>query len=180
MTRFDRTRAKTARARHLRRAMTDAEKRLWWRLRGDQLGLSFRRQHPIGRYVVDFYAASIGLAIELDGGQHGTETGVAADWRRTAFLATRGLKVARFWNHEVMNNIEGVLETIWNLALSLREAGPGTPTPTLPLGGGGSEVGAASAAAALPPPARGRSALQGPGGGRALKGPGGGLMGAEG
>ena len=86
MTQFDRTRAKTSRARQLRRAMTDAEKKLWWRVRNDQLGLSFRRQHPIGAYVVDFFAPSIGLVIELDGGQHGMEPHLAFDARRTEFL----------------------------------------------------------------------------------------------
>jgi very-short-patch-repair endonuclease len=62
--------------------MTDAEKKLWWRLRNDQLGLSFRRQHPIGVYVVDFFAPSIGLVIELDGSQHGMEAHVAFDASR--------------------------------------------------------------------------------------------------
>jgi very-short-patch-repair endonuclease len=118
MTRFDRTRAKTSMARRLRRAMTDAEKKLWWRLRNDQLGLSFRRQHPIGVYVVDFFAPAIGLVIELDGSQHGMEPHLAFDARRTEFLEARGLRVMRFWNNEVMSNLEGVLETIWHACQS--------------------------------------------------------------
>jgi very-short-patch-repair endonuclease len=93
--------------------MTDAEKKLWWRLRNDQLGVSFRRQHPIGPYIVDFLAPSVGLVIELDGGQHGMDAQLAFDARRTEFLETRGLRVMRFWNNEVMSNLEGVLETIW-------------------------------------------------------------------
>ena len=97
-TQFDRTREKTSRARQLRRAMTDAEKKLWWRLRNEQLGISFRRQHPIGRFVVDFLAPSIGLVIELDGGQHGGDVQIAKDMARTAFLAGKGLRVMRFWN----------------------------------------------------------------------------------
>ena len=69
--RFDRTPLMTAKARRLRLAMTDAERKLWSGLRKDQLGVAFRRQHPIGKYVLDFYCASLGLVIELDGGQHG-------------------------------------------------------------------------------------------------------------
>jgi very-short-patch-repair endonuclease len=98
--------------------MTDAEKKLWWRLRDDQLGLSFRRQHPIGVYVVDFFAPSIGLVIELDGSQHGMEPHVAFDARRTEFLEARGLRVMRFWNNEVTSNLERVLETIWHACQS--------------------------------------------------------------
>jgi very-short-patch-repair endonuclease len=139
MTRFDRTRTKTTRARRLRREMTDAEKKLWWRLRNDQLGVSFRRQHPVGPFVVDFIAPAHGLVIELDGGQHGTDAGLVSDARRTAFLAGRGLRVMRFWNSEINSNLEGVLETIWN-ALQSREAGAATPTPSLPLAGGGSSL----------------------------------------
>jgi very-short-patch-repair endonuclease len=119
MTRFDRTRGKTQRARQLRRAMTDVEKKLWWRLRNDQLGVSFRRQHPIGPYIVDFLAPSVGLVIEVDGGQHGMDDQLAFDARRSEFLEARGLRVMRFWNNEVMSNLEGVLETIW-LALQAR------------------------------------------------------------
>ena len=112
-TRFDHTSEKTARARRLRREMTDVEKKLWWRLRGAQLGVSFRRQHPIGPYVLDFYCAPAGLAVEVDGHQHGTDSAIAADVRRSAFLATKGIRVVRFGNHEVIENLDGVLETIW-------------------------------------------------------------------
>ena len=134
MTRFDRTHAKTERARRLRREMTDVEKKLWRRLCGDQLGVSFRRQHPIGAYVVDFYCAPAGLVVELDGDQHGTEEGLASDARRTAFLASKGLRVLRFWNHEARTNLDGVVETIW---ITVQSAGGETPTPALPLAGGG-------------------------------------------
>ncbi|MBV9393221.1 MAG: endonuclease domain-containing protein [Methylobacteriaceae bacterium] len=94
--------------------MTEVEKKLWWRLRGAELGMSFRRQHPIGPYVLDFYCAPARLAIELDGHQHGTDGVRAADARRTAFLRSRGVNVIRFGNQEVIENLEGVLETIWN------------------------------------------------------------------
>ncbi|MGJ0509757.1 MAG: endonuclease domain-containing protein [Methylocystis sp.] len=137
MARFDRTRAKTERARELRRDMTGVEKMLWARLTNAQLGVSFRRQHPIGPYFVDFYCAPASLAVELDGDQHGFVAGIASDARRTAFLADKGLRVLRFWNNEVVTNIDGVVETIW-LAVQPFVAAS-TPTPTLPLAGGGRE-----------------------------------------
>jgi very-short-patch-repair endonuclease len=112
--------------------MTEAEKKLWWRIRGEELGVAFRRQHPVGPYVLDFYCAPLGLAIELDGHQHGTDAARHADERRTAFLVARGIRVMRFGNHEIFDNLEGVLETIWN-TLHV------TPTPTLPLAGGRSD-----------------------------------------
>ena len=136
MARFDRTRAKTERARRLRREMTDVEKKLWRRLCADQLGVSFRRQHPIGDYVVDFYCAPAGLVVELDGDQHGTEEGLAHDARRTAFLSSKGLRVLRFWNHEARTNLDGVVETIWLAVQTV--VSRGTPTPALSLAGGGS------------------------------------------
>ncbi len=106
MTRFSRTQEKTDRARRLRRDMTNAEWRLWGVLRGSQRGASFRRQHPIGPYFVDFYCAPLKLAIELDGGQHAERQGY--DDARTTFLATQGIKVVRYWNNEVMENLDGV------------------------------------------------------------------------
>ena len=97
------------RARSLRRNATDAEALLWSRLRNRQLnGVKFRRQVPIGPYIADFLSAEARLIVELDGGQHSVET----DATRTTFLETAGLRVIRFWNHDVLGNIEGVLETI--------------------------------------------------------------------
>ncbi len=94
--------------------MTDAEQLLWQCLRGKQLeGFKFRRQHPIERFVLDFYCPSVKLAIELDGGQHSTEGGRASDYERTAYLKGMGIRVIRFWNHEVLGNLEGVLTSIW-------------------------------------------------------------------
>lgn len=113
--------------------MTEVEKKLWWRLRGEQLGYSFRRQHPVGPYVLDFYCAPVQLAIEVDGHQHGTDEGRANDQRRDAFLAEAGICTMRFANHEVIENLEGVLETIWN---KLQEFG-GDAGRSLPLKGGG-------------------------------------------
>ncbi len=89
--------------------MTDAEKLLWSRLRAGQVdGAKFVRQHPVGPYIVDFAARSARLIVEVDGGQHGSE----ADAARTAYLNASGYHVIRFWNHEVLGNIEGVVETI--------------------------------------------------------------------
>lgn len=98
-------------ARYLRKNQTEAEKRLWWSLRRKQLrGARFRRQAPIGPYIVDFFCPEAKLIIELDGGQHADA--VAADTRRTAWLEARSYRVVRFWNNDVMENIDGVLEVI--------------------------------------------------------------------
>jgi very-short-patch-repair endonuclease len=139
---FDRTTLKTGRARQLRRAMTPAETRLWSRLRNDQIGVAFRRQHPVGPYVLDFFAPSARLAIELDGGQHGLEAAVEHDRIRALFLASRGIEVVRFWNRDVFQNIVSVLDTIWQ-RLDAQGCIPdsgvpkSTPTLALPLSGGG-------------------------------------------
>ena len=95
----------------LRREMTDAERKLWWKLRNRQLDEAyFRRQQPIGRYIVDFACMDRYLVVELDGGQHGENP--QPDLVRDAWLASQGFCVLRFWNHEVMRNMESVLATI--------------------------------------------------------------------
>ena len=86
--------------------MTKAEVTLWRHLRRDGLGVSFRKQHPMGPYFIDFYCASLKLAVELDGSQHFQQQ--AYDARRTAFLNENGVAVLRFWNNEVMESIDGV------------------------------------------------------------------------
>jgi very-short-patch-repair endonuclease len=108
--------------------MTDAEQRLWFHLRAGRLnGLKFRRQHPLPPYVLDFYCAAAKLVIELDGSQH-TE---AADAARTAALQHHGLTVLRFWDNDVLNNTQAVLEAV------LTAVGERTLTPTpLPAGEG--------------------------------------------
>ncbi len=103
----------TARARRLRRDQTDAERLLWGHLRDRRLGgFKFKRQSPRPPYVVDFICAEQGLVVELDGGQHGEDKGLAYDARRTRVLNARGLRVLRFWNGDVMSNLHGVLEVI--------------------------------------------------------------------
>ncbi|HYG64755.1 MAG TPA: DUF559 domain-containing protein [Thermoanaerobaculia bacterium] len=98
-----------SRARNLRYEMTDAERHLWSKLRRRFLHHKIRRQAPIGPYIVDFACFGRKLVIEVDGGQH---CGSAADAVRDEFLRGRGFLVLRFWNHEVLGNIEGVLEVI--------------------------------------------------------------------
>jgi very-short-patch-repair endonuclease len=110
MTRFSRTREKTARARNLRQNMTTAESKLWYVLRGAAMGESFRRQHPIGPYFIDFYCAPLKLAIELDGGQHANQQ--VTDEIRTRCLNAMGIEVLRFWNIEVTENLDGVCRDI--------------------------------------------------------------------
>src|SRR6266545_1605453 len=109
--RFNRTPIKTARARTLRRDATGVERRLWHKLRGAQIdGASFRRQHPAGNYILDFYCPALQLAIELDGGQHAQAT--SRDRQRDEWLSTRGVTMLRFWNSDVTQNLNGVLEVI--------------------------------------------------------------------
>jgi very-short-patch-repair endonuclease len=116
----------------LRRDATRAERKLWYFLqRGQLAGLSFRRQHPIGGYIVDFYCPAIRLAIELDGGQHNQPDHQARDERRSEWLRCKGVTVLRFWNNDVLQNTEGVWDEIARTAaaLSLRPATPTLPSP---------------------------------------------------
>jgi len=118
------------RARRLRRDQTDVEKKLWSHLRDRRLdGWKFRRQVPVDRYVVDFLCADARLVVELDGGQHTAES----DAERTRLIESCGYLVIRFWNNDVTENTEGVLQRIAN---ALRDARPLTPTLS-PTGRGG-------------------------------------------
>ncbi|KAB2932515.1 MAG: endonuclease domain-containing protein [Candidatus Contendobacter sp.] len=121
----------TDRARTLRSNMTDAERHLWKHLRQRQLaGYRFRRQMPIGSYVVDFVCLERRLIVEIDGGQHQEQQ--AYDGRRDKWLIEQEFRVLRFWNNEVFSQTEGVLMRILE---GLREV---PPTPALPRKGGGS------------------------------------------
>ncbi|WP_109260770.1 endonuclease domain-containing protein [Hyphobacterium indicum] len=99
------------RARKLRREQTDAEGKLWYLLRNRRLaGYKFKRQFPIGRYIADFACAELKLVIEADGGQHADRQ--PYDDNRSRWLQCEGWRVLRFWNHDILNNIEGVTETL--------------------------------------------------------------------
>jgi very-short-patch-repair endonuclease len=101
------------RAGELRQNQTEAEAKLWSRLRAHRMaGVQFRRQHAIGNYIVDFCSPRRKLIIELDGSQHLDQADY--DVERTKHLEAKGYRVLRFWNHDVMNNIDAVLNTIWN------------------------------------------------------------------
>ncbi len=139
--RFSRMPGATRRARRLRRDATLAERKLWYVLqRGQMLGLSFRRQHPLGPYFLDFYCAPLKLAVEVDGGQHNEQHQQARDDRRSRWLSGKGVTVLRFWNNDVLGNIEGVWDEIARTAATLSER-PATTTLTLPLSGGGNNAG---------------------------------------
>jgi very-short-patch-repair endonuclease len=114
-------------ARSLRKNMTDAEQLMWHCLRQKQLGgFRFRRQHPFEQYVLDFYCYEAKLAVELDGSQHSQLDAIAYDAERTTFLEQHGIRVIRFWNNEVFQNLDGVLQTVYDAALqrSKREESP--------------------------------------------------------
>jgi very-short-patch-repair endonuclease len=98
--------------RQLRKNPTEPEKRFWSWVRGKQLGCKFRRQQGIGQYIVDFYCAEYALIIELDGDSHYTAEAIAYETQRTRFLTTKGFKVIRFTNLEIMQNKEGVLSVM--------------------------------------------------------------------
>jgi very-short-patch-repair endonuclease len=100
-------------AKTLRKNQTEAEGYLWQFLRDRRLaGYKFRRQYPIGNYILDFYCPQKKLAIELDGGQHGTDRGLAYDQQRATILEKYGIKVLRYWDNEVFQNTNDILDDI--------------------------------------------------------------------
>ena len=104
---------KASLARELRQRQTEAEKTLWARLRDRQLeGVKFRRQQPIGHYVVDFASFENRIIVEIDGGQHNEHGIFGRDERRAGWLNGEGYRILRFWNNEVLKNIDVVLEVI--------------------------------------------------------------------
>jgi len=122
------------RARRLRKNMTDAERKLWQYLRLRQLeGHKFRRQVRIGPYIADFACLKAMLVIEVDGGQHADAR--AYDSRRDDFMRGQGYRILRFWNNEVLGNMDGVWQVI---AAEINHTGScgGTPHPDLPPQGG--------------------------------------------
>ena len=121
-------------ARALRREMTDSERKLWSGLRSEQLGVKFRRQHPLGNYIADFVCLDPKLIIELDGSQHQAQEGY--DARRDAFLRAQGFDVLRFGSNDPFVNFEGVLQAIVN---RLGELTAVCPHPNLPPEGEGAK-----------------------------------------
>lgn len=105
--------SKTIKARSLRKNMTEQERKLWQYLRKRSINdFKFRRQYPIGNYIVDFACLEKNLVIEIDGGQHNQSDNILYDQSRTKYIEKCGYKVIRFWNNEIENNIEGVYEEI--------------------------------------------------------------------
>ncbi len=103
----------TSIARKLRSEQSEVEKVLWYKLRNRQLeNLKFRRQYSIGNYIVDFVSVENKLIIEIDGGQHNSEEMKKLDRQRTKYLEDQGYRVLRFWNNEILENIDEVLESI--------------------------------------------------------------------
>jgi very-short-patch-repair endonuclease len=129
-----------AKAQRLQRELTDAERKLWSVLRNRQLeGAKFRRQQPIGPFIVDFVCQEQRLIVEADGGQHSDN---AADARRTAFLESKGYRVLRFWNNDILNNLDGMAQVIAD-ALSTphpAQAAPESPSPSRGEGIGASNA----------------------------------------
>jgi very-short-patch-repair endonuclease len=117
------------RARALRGNSTDAERRLWSRLRDGSLGVKFRRQHTIGPFIVDFFSHEAGLVIESDGGQHNEDAARNSDAQRTQYIEAQGYRVLRFWNNEVLTDTEAVLQRIQDF---LSGPSPGASRRPLP------------------------------------------------
>ena len=116
------------RARTLRKNMTEAERKLWGRLRGQQLGIRFRRQAILGRYIVDFVCLDPKIIIEVDGSQHADD--VHYDEQRTKWLESLGYRVLRYWNNEVLQQLDIVLEAIWKACFDF----PHPASPPSPAG----------------------------------------------
>jgi very-short-patch-repair endonuclease len=109
------------------------ERKLWAQLKLLDINGHFRRQAPVGPYFADFAHHHGRLIVELDGSQHGQASGQVRDARRTAYLEAEGYRVLRFWNNDVHENLDGVIETIF---AALNETPP-TPSPSPPQAGGG-------------------------------------------
>ena len=112
--------------------MTDAERLLWRHLRNRELGgWKFRRQYPVGPFIVDFICVEKNVVIEVDGGQHAENE--ALDLQRSAYLNKMGYRVLRFWNNEVLQETEAVLEAIFAILANDKQNSP-SPQPSPPLG----------------------------------------------
>ncbi|MBR6162769.1 endonuclease domain-containing protein [bacterium] len=111
-------------AKKLRQNQTPQERKMWNLLRNHKIeNLKFKRQYPIGKYIVDFICTDIQLIIEIDGGQHNEPHNIQLDSERTQYLKSRGYEVIRFWNNDIDNNIEGVYKKITETINNLRYTG---------------------------------------------------------
>ena len=112
-------------AKTMRSNATDAENLMWQLIRAKRfMNLKFRRQHVIAPYIVDFCCHELGLVIELDGSQHGTDDAIKYDAERTRFLEALDLKVIRYWNHDVLGRTDVVLEDLWRRCSELKQTSP--------------------------------------------------------
>jgi very-short-patch-repair endonuclease len=109
--------------------MTNAEQMLWEMLRKERLGAKFRKQHPVGGYIADFACLEHKLIVDLDGSQHAEEKNIKKDEKRTEFLESQGFKVIRFWNNELFENTEGVIETIYKTLNAEKKCPHPNPPP---------------------------------------------------
>jgi len=129
-----------SRAKSLRTSMTDAEQRLWYRLRAHRLkGIKFKRQAVIGHYIADFACFERKLIIEVDGGQH---EGKVSDIARDHWFTQQGFRVMRFWNNEVLQNTDAVIGRILEVIDDPADPSPGTPprgAPPSPTRGEGKD-----------------------------------------
>jgi very-short-patch-repair endonuclease len=100
--------------------MTETEWKLWGYLRRKRMGVKFKRQVPVGQYILDFFALEVGLAVEVDGGQHMTPEQKIRDQKRTEFLERHGITVVRYSNRDVVSNIEGVLNHLMDVIKNLK------------------------------------------------------------
>jgi type I restriction enzyme M protein len=120
----------------MRHDSTDAEAKLWWMLRNRKLGgFKFRRQVPIGNYILDFYSHEGRLTIEADGGQHDDPAHHEYDTRRTEYLQREGIRILRFWDNDILRNTQAIKEEIYRVLT----APPVSPHPN-PLPGGEGEL----------------------------------------
>jgi len=129
---------KRERARELRSQMTEAERKLWARLRAKKMaGLRFPRQETIGPYIADFCCSAAKLVVELDGEQHGNDENLAYDAARTRWLSNNGYRVLRLSNHDVLRDLNLALESIWR---AVKESGCPLPEISDPAKSAGSEI----------------------------------------
>ena len=144
------TKTTVAKARALRRIMTKPEAALWQVLRAGPAGLKFRRQHPVGPFVLDFYCPSAGLAVEADGASHDMGANPSRDERRDEWLHARGFTVMRFSAADVLTNMEAVVRHVVEACASLSSLSRSDGERNCSQGGGGA-TGAASPSTGLRP-----------------------------